>query len=98
MAVCEAQAITRGAEQMVMSVVELNEQAFRFYSLQGYSRMPERDWSPPRSSRCFTVPNPVRCYEPLTENLVPFARNDPSLNRAKAGNLSWPELSGLLAS
>ena len=60
-AVCEVQAISHGAEQIVMSVVELNEQAFRFYSPQGYSRMPERDWSPPRSSRCFTVPNPVRC-------------------------------------
>jgi len=43
---CEAQAVTRGAEQMVISVVDLNKRALKFYALQGYSRMPERDWSP----------------------------------------------------
>lgn len=48
-AACEAQAITREAKQMVISVVDMNERALRFYSLQGYSRMPERDWSPERT-------------------------------------------------
>jgi len=46
---CEAQAVTRGAEQMVISVVDLNKRALKFYALQGYSRMPERDWSPVRT-------------------------------------------------
>jgi len=31
---------------MVISVVDLNKRALKFYALQGYSRMPERDWSP----------------------------------------------------
>jgi GNAT superfamily N-acetyltransferase len=43
---CEAQAITHGAERMVISVIDLNERALQFYALQGYSLMPERDWSP----------------------------------------------------
>ena len=46
---CEAQAVTRGAEQMVISVIEINKRALKFYALQGYTRMPERDWSPVRT-------------------------------------------------
>lgn len=46
---CEAQAVTRGAERLVISVVDLNERALKFYALQGYFRMPERDWSPVRA-------------------------------------------------
>jgi GNAT superfamily N-acetyltransferase len=43
---CEAQAVTHGAERMVISVIDINERALQFYALQGYSLMPERDWSP----------------------------------------------------
>lgn len=43
---CEAQAATHGAERMVISVIDLNQHALQFYALQGYSHMPERDWSP----------------------------------------------------
>ncbi len=49
---CEAQAVTSGAERMVISVVDLNLRGLNFYALQGYSRMPERDWSP------VVAPNP----------------------------------------
>ncbi len=49
---CEAQAVTSGAERMVISVVDLNVRGLNFYALQGYSRMPERDWSP------VVAPNP----------------------------------------
>jgi ribosomal protein S18 acetylase RimI-like enzyme len=57
---CEAQAVTRGSEQMVISVVDLNARALKFYALQGYSRMPERDWSPVRT------PNPNADSSPDT--------------------------------
>ncbi len=43
---CEAQAVARGAERMVISVIDLNKRALKFYALRGYSLMPERDWSP----------------------------------------------------
>jgi GNAT superfamily N-acetyltransferase len=43
---CETQAVTRGAERMVISVIDLNKRALKFYALQGYTLMPERDWSP----------------------------------------------------
>jgi ribosomal protein S18 acetylase RimI-like enzyme len=46
---CEAQAIAYGAKKMVISVVDLNERALNFYALQGYTRIPERDWSPERT-------------------------------------------------
>lgn len=46
---CETQAVARGAERMVISVVDLNKRALKFYALQGYSLMPERDWSPTRT-------------------------------------------------
>jgi GNAT superfamily N-acetyltransferase len=46
---CEAQAATSGAERMVISVIDLNKRALKFYALQGYSLMPERDWSPVRT-------------------------------------------------
>ena len=49
---CEAQAVTSGAERMVISVVDLNLRGLNFYALQGYSHMPERDWSP------VVAPNP----------------------------------------
>ena len=49
---CEAQAVLSGAEQMVISVVDINERGLNFYALQGYSRMPERYWSP------VVAPNP----------------------------------------
>lgn len=45
---CEARAVARGASRMVISVIDLNERALQFYALQGYSRLPERDWSPAR--------------------------------------------------
>lgn len=48
-AACETQAVARGAEQMVISVVDLNKRALKFYALQGYSLTPERDWSPVRT-------------------------------------------------
>ena len=48
----EAQALARGAERMVISVINVNERALHFYALEGYTKMPERDWSPVRS------PNP----------------------------------------
>lgn len=43
---CETQAVARGAERMVISVIDLNKRALKFYALRGYSLMPERDWSP----------------------------------------------------
>ena len=43
---CESQAEIHGAERMVISVIDLNKRALQFYALQGYSHMPERDWSP----------------------------------------------------
>lgn len=46
---CEAQALASGADMMVISVVDLNKRALQFYALQGYTRMPERDWSPVRT-------------------------------------------------
>ena len=49
---CESQAITSGAKRMVISVVDLNVRGLNFYALQGYTRMPERDWSP------VVAPNP----------------------------------------
>ena len=47
---CEAQAAADGAGRMVISVIDLNERALAFYALQGYARLPERDWSPARAA------------------------------------------------
>lgn len=69
---CEAQAVTSGANTMVISVVDLNKRALKFYELQGYTRMPERDWSPGKSldpnKDISAVTTPVRILA-LTKDL-----------------------------
>lgn len=77
-AACEGQAITRGAEQMVISVVDLNERALRFYSLQGYSRLPERDWSPASES----VPPVSGAAQPTPIRILALTKKFPLLHRA----------------
>ena len=47
---CESRAVEYGVERMVISVINLNERALAFYALQGYVRLPERDWSPARAA------------------------------------------------
>jgi len=46
---CETQARAHGSEKIVISVIDLNERALQFYALQGYTRLPERNWSPERT-------------------------------------------------
>jgi predicted N-acetyltransferase YhbS len=82
-AACEAQAINSGAEHMVISVVDLNERALRFYSLQGYSRMPERDWSPASESE-----SPVSgAAQPTQTRILALTKQFPLLHRASPGAL-----------
>ena len=46
---CEARARAFGAQHMVISVIDSNERAITFYERLGYTRLPERDWSPTRA-------------------------------------------------
>jgi predicted N-acetyltransferase YhbS len=45
----ETQATAFGAQRMVISAIDLNERAINFYENLGYTRLPERDWSPTRA-------------------------------------------------
>lgn len=45
-AACEERGRAAGASTMVISVSTLNERGHRVYPKLGYTRMPERDWSP----------------------------------------------------
>ena len=46
---CETQALAFGVRNMVISVIDTNERAITFYERLGYTRLPERDWSPTRA-------------------------------------------------
>ena len=46
---CETHAQEFGARHMVISVINTNQRAINFYELLGYTRLPERDWSPTRA-------------------------------------------------
>lgn len=67
----EAQAISHGSEKMVISVVDLNERALKFYALQGYTRMPERDWSPVRTPD----PQAVNCANTTPIQILALTKN-----------------------
>jgi ribosomal protein S18 acetylase RimI-like enzyme len=43
---CEALAIERGAPAHVICVIDINDAAHRLYRRLGFTRLPERDWSP----------------------------------------------------
>jgi len=43
---CEARAVERGAPAHVICVIDKNAGGHRFYQRLGFSRMPERDWTP----------------------------------------------------
>jgi ribosomal protein S18 acetylase RimI-like enzyme len=43
---CERRAIAAGDRAHVICVIDRNETAHRFYERLGFSRLPERDWSP----------------------------------------------------
>jgi N-acetylglutamate synthase-like GNAT family acetyltransferase len=73
---CEAQAVTSGAERMVISVVDLNVRGLNFYALQGYSRMPERDWTPVVAPN----PNPERPAETAPVLILALTKKLPVLH------------------
>lgn len=74
---CEAEAIARDAERMVISVVDLNKRAHKFYALQGYSRMPDRDWSPVRTPD----PNASSSANTAPVNILALTKELPKLHR-----------------
>ena len=43
---CEQRAVERGAPAHVICVIDRNDGAQRFYGRLGFTRLPERDWSP----------------------------------------------------
>ena len=43
---CEQRAVAAGARAHVICVIDRNDGAHRFYRRLGFSRLPERDWSP----------------------------------------------------
>lgn len=43
---CEERAAARGDAAHVICVIDINDGAHRFYDRLGFSRLPERDWSP----------------------------------------------------
>jgi len=43
---CEVRAVERGRVAHVICVIDTNEEAQHFYARLGFSRLPERDWSP----------------------------------------------------
>ena len=43
---CEVRAVERGRVAHVICVIDTNEAAQCFYARLGFSRLPERDWSP----------------------------------------------------
>ncbi len=43
---CEQRAVEAGADAHVICVIDRNHGAHRFYERLGFTRLPERDWSP----------------------------------------------------
>ena len=43
---CAELARTQGCQRMVICVIDVNEQARRMYERLGFTRQPDRDWSP----------------------------------------------------